>query len=392
VRTIGVDERRRRLAVRHRLSSPARNVEDAVEAVVGLHSSDPTSVYLSAWARVRSFGADRLEAALYERRTLVRMLGMRRTLFVVPRSFAPAMAEGCAATYAAAERRRLVQMLEDQGVIEPGRGARWIERVLKETMAAVERAGEATARELTRDVPELGEKLTFGEGKTWAGTMGVSTRVLFLLATEGRIVRARPLGAWTSGQYRWAPTEAWLGTALDRLDRRTASAEVVRRYLRAFGPVTRTDVRWWTGWTAKATDQALEDVRAVEVRVDDGVAYVPPDDGKPTPIRKRWVSLLPGLDPTVMGWKERGWYLGEHERTLFDRAGNAGPTVWVDGRVVGGWTQRKDGEVVFALLDRVDAASHRAIREECHRLEAWLADVRVRARFATPFERELASR
>jgi hypothetical protein len=222
--------------------------------------------------------------------------------------------------------------------------------------------------------------------------MGVSTRVLFLLATEGRIVRARPLGAWTSGQYRWAPTEAWLGTALDRLDRRTASAEIVGRYLRAFGPVTRTDVRWWTGWTAKVTDQALEDVRAVEVRVDEGEAYVPPDDGKPTPpIRERWVALLPGLDPTVMGWKERGWYLGEHERTLFDRAGNAGPTVWVDGRVVGGWTQRKDGEVVFALLDHVDASGYRAIREACHRLESWLADVRVRARFATQFERELAS-
>ena len=38
---------------------------------------------------------------------------------------------------------------------------------------------------------------------------------------------------------------------------------------------------------------------------------------------------------TFMGWKERDWFLGEHAEPLFDRNGNAGPTVWRDGRVVG---------------------------------------------------------
>lgn len=393
VRTIPVEERRRRLAVRHRLASHARTVEEAAEAVVGLHSSDPATVYLSAWARVRSFGTERLEAALYGRRTLVRMLGMRRTMFVVPRDAAPAMAEACAATYGASERRRLVQMLEEQGVVERGGGERWLSRVLTATMAAIERRGEPTARELTKDVPELGEKLAFGEGKTWGGTVGLSTRVLFLLATEGKIVRARPLGSWISGQYRWAPTEAWLGAPLDELDRRTACADLLRRYLRAFGPVTQTDVRWWTGWTAKVAAQALEDADAVEVRVDDEDVFVLADDaGPPTARSRRWVALLPGLDPTVMGWKQRAWYLGDHERTLFDRAGNAGPTVWADGRVVGGWTQRPDGEVVFALLERVDAETRHAIQRERRRLESWLGHVRVRARFVTPFEKDLASR
>jgi Winged helix DNA-binding domain len=393
VRTIGIEERRRRLAARHLLAAPSRTVEAAAGAVVGLHSSDPASVYLSAWARVRSFAPEDLEAALYERRTLVRMLGMRRTMFVVPRSLAASMAEACATTYAAAERRRLVQMLEAQGIVAEGAGARWLRRVLDRTMAAVESRAETTARELTKDVPELGAKLAFGEGKTWAGTMGVSTRVLFLLATEGRIVRARPLGSWISGQYRWAATEAWLGTALEEVDRRHACAELLRRYLRAFGPATQIDMRWWTGWTAKVTSQALADVGAAEVRLDDGAAYVLPDDVRAASrARRGWVAFLPGLDPTVMGWKQRGWYLGEHERTLFDRAGNAGPTVWADGRVVGGWTQNKAGDVVYELLERVDRATRRSIERERGRLQEWLGDVRVRARFGTPFERALASR
>jgi hypothetical protein len=68
MRTIGVAERRARLGVRHFLTKPARTVEDAAAAMVGLHSSDPTSVYLSARARVARMTRDDLEDALYERR------------------------------------------------------------------------------------------------------------------------------------------------------------------------------------------------------------------------------------------------------------------------------------------------------------------------------------
>ena len=155
-----------------------------------------------------------LEDALYHRRSLVRMLGMRRTLFVVPVDLAAVMHEACTKARAPAERRRLVRMLEEQGVASAGRGERWLDRVASATLEALRARGEASARELTADVPELGRKLDFGQGTTWAATVGVSTRVLFLLATEGLIVRARPLGSWTSGQYRWATTEHWLGGPL----------------------------------------------------------------------------------------------------------------------------------------------------------------------------------
>lgn len=62
-----------------------------------------------------------------------------------------------------------------------------------------------------------------------------------------------------------------------------------------------------------------------------------------------------GIAPTVMGWKERGWFLGKHGSELFDRNGNAGPTVWANGRVVGGWTQTANGEIRVELLERLDA-------------------------------------
>ena len=112
-----------------------------------------------------------------------------------------------------------------------------------------------------------------------------------------------------------------------------------------------------------------------------GFARVPP----PEP----WVRLLPALDPTIMGWAGRDWFLGEHGSALFDRSGNVGPTVWSDGRIVGGWAQRRDGEIVVRLLEDVGADARTAVDEEAVRLQAWLGPVRITPRFRTPLEREL---
>jgi DNA glycosylase AlkZ-like len=300
------------------------------------------------------------------------------------------MDEACTKLLVPGQRRRLVGLIEEQGIAADG--SRWVRRVSERTLAALRKRGEAAAVELTKDVPDLRQKLSFGEGKTWGGNVGVSTRILFLLATEGKIVRTRPRGTWVSGQYRWAELETWLGGPLATVDRAEASTDLLRRWLGAFGPGTSADVRWWTGWTVRQTNAALEAVAAAEVDLDGTTGFVLPGDGKTTRKPRPWVRLLPGLDPTVMGWKERDWYLGEHGPTLFDRNGNAGPTVWADGRVVGGWSQTADGGVVVELLESVDRATETRLRRERERLETWLGGTRIVPRFRTPFERAISSR
>ncbi len=83
--------RRARLAVRHALapSAAAGSPESAVERLTVLHATEPATVYLSLWARVPGLTVADVDRALYEDRTLVKQLAMRRTLFVFPRDAAP---------------------------------------------------------------------------------------------------------------------------------------------------------------------------------------------------------------------------------------------------------------------------------------------------------------
>jgi hypothetical protein len=387
VRAISVEERRARLAPRHFLA-PGSASGDPVEVargLVGLHATDPATVFLSA--RARGVDADALDRALYEERSVLRMIGMRRTLFVLPLDVAGVVQAACTESILAASRRRYAKLIEGAGIASDGEA--WLDQARVDTLRALEMRGEAYASELSADVPLLREKVHFGEGKSWASSTGMTSWVLFLLAAEGRVVRGRPRGAWTSSQWRWAPAESWLEQPLPRLEPEAARSELATRWLAAFGPATVADLKWWTGWTLAQTRAALEAVEVVEVDLDGAAGMLPAGDLEPEPAPEPWVAFLPSLDPTVMGWKERDWYLGEHAPALFDRNGNAGPTVWWNGRIVGGWAGRKDGEVVFRLLEDVGAEAARAVEAEAERLQAWLGETKVTPRFATPLAKEL---
>ncbi len=388
MRAVTTAERRARLTTRHQLDTPAPDPVAAAAAIVGFHSSDPASVYLSARARVAGFTVAALEKALYDDRTLLRVLGMRRTMFVVPPDLAAVVDAGCARALAPPERRRLAGWVADQG-LAPGDPHRWLDELADAVLASLAARGEATAAELTEDVPGLAKRISFGGDRKWAGTVGMATRMVFLLAAEGKIIRARPLGSWRSAQYRWTGRDGWLLDPLPDWDEGEARIDLVRRYLAAYGPATFTDVKWWTGWGVGVTRAVLAGAGAVEVELDEGAGYLHPDDVDPVPSAAPQAALLPGLDPAVMGWKEREWTVGPHAGALFDRNGNAGPTVWWDGRVVGGWAQRPAGEVVYRLPEDVGAEGRAAIEREAGELEAWLAGTVVMPRFPAPLDKEL---
>jgi hypothetical protein len=388
MRRIGIEERRARLGLRHHLAGTARaGVVEVARDLVGLHATDPATVYLAARARTLDPRVEPVEQALYEDRALVRILGMRRTMFVEPVELMGVVQAACTDAIAIQQRRLLVDLVGRAGLADDPPG--WIEEVEKVAVRALEARGGATAAELAKDDPRLAQQIVLAEGKPYEGRQSVVSRILLLLAAEGRIVRGRPRGSWVSGQYRWSVVDAWLPDGVPPWSLREAQAELVRRWLRGFGPATIADLKWWTGLPMGQVRRAVAETGAVEVDLDGTPGLVLPDDLDPVPAPEPWVALLPALDPTTMGWAGRDFYLGPHRPALFDRNGNAGPTIWLDGHVVGGWAQRATGEVVLRLLEDVGADATAAIEAEAARLTAWLTPLRVTPRFRTPLEREL---
>ncbi|MEU8633769.1 winged helix DNA-binding domain-containing protein [Amycolatopsis sp. NPDC048633] len=388
--TISTEQRRARLAVRHHLAAPAATVSDAVAGVVALHATDPATVHLSACARLASPAIAAVERALYEDRTLLRLLGMRRTVFVTGLDTAALVQAGCSADIEVKQRKLLEQHLGQQGhpenVPEPGK---WLLEVEASVEAALRARGSATAQQLSEDEPRLRQQLLMAAGKPYEAIGNVTSRVLFLLAAGGRIARGRPRGSWISTQYVWHPLDEWV-PGLPVWGAEEARVELARRWLHAYGPAPVTDLRWWTGWTAGQTKKALAALSPVEVDLGGVPGIVLADDLEPVPEPPPWAAFLPALDPTPMGWQERDWYLGAHRAALFDRSGNIGPTIWLDGRVVGGWAQRRSGEIAVRLLEDVGADGRAMVEAETDRCAKWFGEVRATPRFRTPLERELA--
>ena len=388
---IGVEERRARLVTRHRLAPADRAGEPLTVArsLVCLHATDAVTVFLSIQARSDGVAPADVERALYEDRSLVRLLAMRRTLWAVPRELVPVVFAAATRAVAATQRKRLEGFIRDSGVsTRPGA---WITRAGNAAVAAVAARGEAMTTDVTKDVPLLARKLRFGSGK-WVVEQSAGTRVLPQMAMEGRLVRGRPRGTWISPQFRWVTTEDWLGGPIEERDVAEAQATLLRHWLAGFGPATETDVRWWTGWTARETRAALGAVPHAVVDLSGATGYVIADDLEATLPPEPSAALLPTLDPTTMGWKQRDWYLGPHGPKLFDANGNAGPTIWWEGRIVGGWSQRRDGEIALGLLEDVGADGRAAIDAEVTRLQAWIGDVRFSPGFLPPFQRSLVDR
>jgi hypothetical protein len=390
---MGVAERRARLGRRHRLAAGAAAADplEVASSLVALHGSDPSTVYLSSLARMDGGDVAAVERALYQDRSLVRRLCMRRTVFVIPTELAPAVLAASARTVATQQRRLLLGVLAQNGVTT-GDVETWLTEVERVALDALTSLGEATANEIGAADPRLRAELVLARGKKYEGRMRVVSRVLLVLAAQGLIVRGRPLGGWTSSQFRWSVTDRWQPGGIPEMSTVDAEEELARRWLAAFGPATVDDLRWWTGWTATQTKRALGRIDPVEVDLDGTHGIVLPDDLDPVPpVDEPWVALLPGLDPTAMGWNRREFYLGEHAERLFDNTGNVSPTVWLDGRIVGGWAQRKDGEVVVRLLEDIGSDAVTAIKQSAAALTERLGDVRLtaRARRPSPVEREL---
>jgi hypothetical protein len=390
VRHVDDAERRSRLARRHAIH-PGHRVGDAVaatRAMTVLHSTEPPTPYLSLQARVDGLTRADVDRALYDDRSLVKQLAMRRTLFVFPRDLLPATWGSASARVADQERKRITKDAVLGGLATDGE--EWLRSAREAVLDRLAGGDQVSARVLRDELPALTGKVHVGRGTKWAAEVSMAPRILVQLGAEALIVRGRNASHWRVSQPQWTSMAAWLGEVPEPLDEAAGYAELVRRWLRTFGPGTETDIVWWLGSTKSVVRRALADVGAVPVSLDSGdTGFLLADDVDAEPAVEPWAALLPVLDPTLMGWKQRDFYLhADHTPYLFDTNGNGGTTAWWNGRVVGCWVQDPDAVVRVVLREDIGAEGRAALDAEAGRLTAWLAGEIVNSIYASRQMRE----
>lgn len=387
-------QRRARLVRRHRLAPGhyAFSPVDATTGVVALHATDPATVYLSVLARCPDATLMDVSAAMYDDVSLVKMIGMRRTMFVAPTELGPVVHSAAGVEIAARLRKTLVKQLSTlptEPAVEPDIEA-WLAEVEDSTEQALLARSEAFANELSEDEPRLRTCILPTTDKKYDVKRNITSLVLTLMGADGRIVRSRPGGTWLSRMHRWKATRSIWPEGMPDVPELEARVALATAWLRAFGPATVRDLQWWSGWTLGTTRQVLAAMQTVDVELEGGAGIVLADDAEPEAAVEPAAALLPALDPTPMGWQERSFFLGPHKAQLFDRNGNIGPTVWWDGRIVGGWGM-KGPEIVWRVLGDVGAEAETAIAKMAAGLQDRLEAASVIPSFRTPLERELST-
>jgi hypothetical protein len=289
------------------------NVADVVQRICGLHATSPTTPYLSLFARLGGFNIKDLDEELYVKRSMGRIRCVRKTVYIFPVEFMPI-------AHSATKRAmglNSINYCKHMGVTEQD-----YESLSKRAM------------ELLKAKP-----MTTPQVRKAIGTDLHVSSVLNLMCDQGLLARGKPAG-WRSNQHTYYPySDYYPGVRLDSVLEGEAVVELVRQYLRAFGPVTENDIAWWTGLNKGDVRETLGKLES-ETVVEGGMVMLQADHSllKTLGAGKRTVNLLPSLDPYIMGYKDRDRYLDkEHYGFVFDRSGNATSTIVVDGRIAGVW-------------------------------------------------------
>lgn len=313
-------------------------IEDVVRIakdIGGLHGTSATGPYLSLFARSNSFQREDLAVAMSQKKSLARIRYVRNTIYILPKEFIPVV---YAATSQMAEltAERFSKYLG----ITPTQYARISNKILK-----ILRGRGLTTREIKK-------KLRIAAH---------IAPVVNLMCDKGLLVRSLPREGWKSTQHAYFLFEDYYPDLdLSAYNEKEARKIIVRQYILSFGPVSEQDIVWWTGFPKSQVMEILgewgEDVASVEIPELKGDYIILASELQDLKSVKSPehpdINILPGLDPYLMGYKNRERYLHpKHHKMIFDRSGNATSTILVDGKVAGIWDFEEPLVKIFYLKD-----------------------------------------
>jgi hypothetical protein len=355
------DQVRARRQSQHHLDRrvPRARLLDVVRHVSGIHAQVQSSAELQVWARVNGISRDDVRDALWEKKTLVRTWSLRGTLHLLTAEDLP--------LYVAA--------LQQHDRWWKGAWLRIVGMTEKELRAALAAVRDSLgARPVTRE--QLADKVAAKIGtKARDRMMSGWGEMLKPAAFHGYLISGPP----RAQSVTFTRPDKWLGK-WKVPDSENAWREIVRRYLRAYGPATREEfARWWgmqpapAGRVLKASGDQLTEVDVEGHRASALTEEIPAlaRARLKTPVR-----LLPAFDVYVVGTRPRESLVEPRfENLIFRQAGWISPVVLLDGRARGVWKHertRNGIEVAVRAFGKLSSAHRKAIAQETESLGEFL--------------------
>jgi hypothetical protein len=328
----------RQLLLRRERLSPVR----AIERLAGLQAQFAPAPYLALWTRVDGFRRDALERAL-RRDAVIKATLMRATLHLVTARDYP---------FFRAAVGEAARVIRTRGVEAPP--------------PALVRKAVALAQEEPRTRRELFAVLGYAERvDPLVDTRPL--RQLHWLLSAAHLEQTADTALWEPARVtKFRPLDYALPPAHE------ARTHVIRRYLAAFGPATRTDLASWSGVPLRELDSALESMRLRVLRDESGRVLLDVPRGplangdEPAPPR-----LLAPFDEIVLAHKDRSRIMSDDHRRLVISGSDVYATFTINGFVAGTW-RREGARVVLEPFGRLPRTARRELEAEARRLEAWL--------------------
>lgn len=314
----------------------SKDLVEVVKDICGLHAQVASTPYLSLWNRIASFQKEELNNKLYQRRTLVKIWGMRGTLHIIP-------TEHVVEYYQATKRAG-------------GRHPLRLEPIHEQILKILDERGPLTAQELTEHIPELKNRVQ----SKYPGVSTIGQLSLREMSQSTILVPSKPRGDWKSNLHTYVNFKTWLPCVnLQALNEHEAKKKVIFHYLSGFGPTMVEDITWWIGITKGEVKEILEEmgdnVEPIDIRGLERVFFILKSDLEHlqgfSP-EKDSVHLLPKFDPYIMGYKNRQRVISpEYEnRVYWSTRAEVSPSILVNGRIIGTWSHTEEKNKITITL------------------------------------------
>jgi hypothetical protein len=333
---------------RHHLAAPKGN--DAVEVcrdVCGVQAQLMPAARMAIGARTRGISPAQIEAALWQRRSLVKTLCMRQTVHLIP-------ADEFSLYLTAVRTSRVCAVWRIMGRF--GITAQEAETLNRATLEAIE-VGALPMRELAFRVrPRVSSRVRAWMDRVWnPARLALVEGLICYGPDRGQQVTFVRVDQWLPGQRKIAEDEA--------------QPLLLMKFLRTYGPATLRDFSNWSGIPVRDARAVWERVAGelTEVSLGGRGAWLLRKDLaelQGARLRGALVNLLPAFDSFLLAHAEKGHLVEPHHyKRVFRSLGQISPVVLLDGRIAGTWRQKIAGKTAWAVSVELFAEASRAIRK-----------------------------